>query len=147
MDESDQGAGSDPVYSDIEPPVEDKPVRDGGVHTELVANTVTRSRMEGELTIEYEQSNSECILILDFEAFHMDSGVDDKEPMIDPQTFQARGWRRGRHCGNVDFRCLMKQKPPRRETAGGGFVYEAIQRFTTRNRGCPVGKYAMSCKL
>ena len=83
MDESDQGAASDPVYSDIEPPVEDKPVRDGGVHTELVANTVTRSRMEGELTIEYEQSNSECVLILDFEAFHMDSGVDDKEPMID----------------------------------------------------------------
>ena len=82
-DEPDQGASSGAVYSDIEPPVEDEPVRDGGVHTELVANTITRARMEGELTIEYEQSNSGCLLILDFEAFHLDSDVDDKEPMID----------------------------------------------------------------
>ena len=79
MDESGQGASSGAVYSDIEPPVEDKPVRDGGVHTELVANTVTRARMEGELTIEYDHPIQDAF-ILDFEAFHLDSDVMTKNP-------------------------------------------------------------------
>ena len=62
---------------------EDQPMRHGGIHTELIASTMTRSMMEGELTIEYDYSNAACVLILDFEATHMNDGADREEPIIE----------------------------------------------------------------
>jgi hypothetical protein len=56
-----------------------------GVHATIEAITLTKTTMEGELVIEYDLPEMKCVMILDFEADHMDRGDRDEPVPVEPK--------------------------------------------------------------
>ena len=74
--------GSSSEGSDARTQEDREPRSEMGVHTVLEAIALTRTRMEGELTVEYDLPEMQCVLVLEFDAAH--TGDQDRPPVAEP---------------------------------------------------------------